>query len=285
MTLPPKIGAAPDIKPFGSTPASTFKLDLTLPTRKEPRPRIVLYAVEGWGKTSLAAHAPSPIILQAREETGVQRLVDAGSIPIVPCPVIESWPNLLAALDSLNGGGAQFQTLVLDSIGTFQRLCVEHVCKTQFDGDFGEHGYSSFGKGAAATDREWATMLQRLDSLNRKGIVVILIGHAKVTTFKNPEGADYDRYECDADQKVWATTKRWADCVWFGRFDDRSSVTDVKKKGKAIGGADRVLYTRHSAARDAKPGYSVPEVMTMPDGAAAAWAYVWDLLQSAKESK
>ena len=44
-------------------PADTFKVEaVTTKARKLPN-RVVLHALEGWGKTSFAAQAPSPVFL------------------------------------------------------------------------------------------------------------------------------------------------------------------------------------------------------------------------------
>ncbi|HUW30151.1 MAG TPA: hypothetical protein VM223_00910, partial [Planctomycetota bacterium] len=54
-------------------------------------PRIVLNAVEGWGKTSTAAFSPKPAILMAAGETGYQTLLGAGLVPEVDTAFANSW--------------------------------------------------------------------------------------------------------------------------------------------------------------------------------------------------
>jgi hypothetical protein len=244
---------------------------------KTPTPRIVLHAVEGWGKTTFAAFAPSPLILMGRGETGVQRLVDSGRIPEnVPVAAVESWEDTLGWLDDLAANTQGIKTLALDSMGVFERLCHEHVCKRDFNGDWGERGFGSFNKGYDVSVAEWNKLLQRLDLINKLGIVVVILGHSRVKAFKNPIGPDFDRFVCDAHEKTWAVTARWADAVYFGNFV--SAVVGAKsldRKGKGIGGADRMIYTNRRDAWDAKPGYAVPEQISIPNDHTQVWNTVW----------
>jgi len=235
-------------------------------TASVPHPRMVYYGVEGFGKTTLLAYADDPLIMSARDETGVKRLVDSGRVPdkVPPVVQIESWQEHLDWLDDLIGNPRGRKTIGLDTIGTFERLCHEHVCKRDFNGEWGERGFGSFQKGYDVSVSEWLKMLGRLEKLNKQGITIILLGHARIKTFKNPVGADFDRYVCDVHDKTWAATARWADCVYFGNFQTVVTSTDVKKKGKGIGGTERVVYTQRRDAWDAKPGYAVPEFIDIP---------------------
>src|ERR1700744_5618507 len=68
--LPPPPRSAPSASaPAKSTPSKLGKL-----TAQTVVPRIILNAVEGWGKTSLVAHMPAPAIFMARGETGYKAL-------------------------------------------------------------------------------------------------------------------------------------------------------------------------------------------------------------------
>lgn len=176
----------------------------------KPVPRMIFYGVEGWGKTTLGAFAPSPLILAARDESGVQRLVDSGRMPAsVPVAQVQAWPDLVATVDAVVAKPQGIETLVLDSLGSFERLCAEHVCATKFGNEWGEHGFASYGKGWEMCLSEWVLLLQRLDRLRGMGIMVILLGHSTVAPFKNPAGADFDRYTCDVNRKyTWPALSR-----------------------------------------------------------------------------
>ena len=278
---PTRNGAA---SPAPSAPPKA--LELKPLTAAKPVPRIVLYGVEGWGKSTFAAHAESPVIIMARDETGIQRLVDSGRIPAdVPVAAVTTWADLLATLDSLIANPQGRKTVALDSLGSFERLCHEEVCRRDFNDDWTERGFESFGKGAKAGAAEFLKVLARLDRLRGMGITTILLGHSAVLAFKSPGTADFDRYVCDVNQKhTWPMIARWADAIYFGKFESVvvGNKNDVTRKGKGIGGTERVLYTQRRDAWDAKPGYSVPEVIEIPDDHTKAFSTVWQHINPEK---
>lgn len=252
--------------PVKAAPAKSAR-EFSFMQAATPTPRLVEYGVEGFGKTTLAAYSDAPVILMPRGETGVQRLVDSHRIPEgVPVIPVESWTEGIEWIDDLIANQRGRKTLAIDTIGSLERLCHEHVCKRDFNGEWGERGFGSFQKGFDVSVGEWLKLLQRLDVLNKKGVTIMLLGHAKIKTFKNPTGADFDRYVCDVHDKTWAVTARWADAVYFGNFVTVVDSTDKqKKKGKGIGGTERVVYTQRRDAWDAKPGYAVPEAIDIPN--------------------
>lgn len=243
--------------------------------------RLVEYAVEGFGKTTLGMHAPDPVLFQARGELGYQTLLNAGRAPEIPAPVIDSWIDLLSWLDVLIDDQQGRKTLVFDALGGFERLCHEHVCRTYFENDWGDSGFMSYHKGYDVSVGEWLKLLQRLDRLTALGLSVVFLGHARVKPFKNPLGADFDRYECDVHAKTWAVTAKWCDAVLFGNFysvietkkRDKGNVAD--KKGKGIGGTSRVLYTERRDAFDAKNRFGMTKELWLPEDPAQVWPTVW----------
>jgi len=289
MTTPPPPVRTPP-RPVNAAPASApvGKLDMTPRAAKKPCPRIALYGVEGFGKTTIGANAPAPVIFAARDEKGVQPLIDAGLIrdtPVIDCP---DWTTTLNSLDSLISDPQGRKSVVLDSIGSFERLAHEHVCTTKFGGEWGEGGFASYGKGVAMGVTEWLKMLQRLDQLNAKGMIVILLAHSTVKTFKNPSGADFDQYQVNAAPQTWDTTGRWADAVLFGKFESvveiggKKTGNIAKDKGKGIGGTDRVIYTERRDAFVAKNRYGMPPEIPLSGDRTQSWAELWQHIEKVK---
>lgn len=280
MTTPRRTAPPPPrTAPAPATPSSPAALDLS--PRKIPPvlPTTVFYAVEGFGKTTLAAHAPSPVILMARGETGYDDLLSGGLVPAVAAVNIDSHKQLLDTLDALIADPKDRKTVVLDALGGFERLTQEFICDTQFSGDWGERGFASYGKGFDTTASEWLKVLQRLEQLREKhGVSPIILAHTRIKTFKNPEGADYDHYAPDCHDKLWAATARWASNVFFGNFfvDVRQAKgADMSKKGKATGDALRVIYTERRPAFTAKNRYAMPAEIDLVGGADASFDEVW----------
>lgn len=273
---PPPAQAAP-VAP--KTAATSRRL--TVATAKAPCPRLLIYAVEGWGKTSIGAFAPDPVVLMARGESGYSTLLSAGLVPAVPAVTVETWDDLLQWLDTLIADQQGRKTIVLDALGGFERLCHEKVCARDFGNDWGEKGFASFQKGYDMSVSEWLKLLQRLDKLNDAGVIIVMLGHARIRSFKNPIGADYDRFEADVHAKTWAATARWADTVLFGNF--QTIVDKVKQgKGKGVGGTDRKLYTERRDAWDAKNRYGMPEEIAIENDRTKGWETVWSHIVPAK---
>lgn len=249
--------------------------------------RIVLHGVEGVGKTSIAAFAPKPIFLMAKGETGLETLIDSGRIGETPhFPEILSWDDALSAIEWLTESEHENRTLVIDTLNGLERLCHEHVCQRDYKGDWGKQGFTSYMQGYEVSLADWRTLLAALDRLREKRrMAIIALCHTKVETFKNPEGADYDRYQPAVHRKTWELTHRWADHVLFANyFAVIEQVSKDGKKGKASGGQQRVLFTTRHAAWDAKNRAGLPEEIDMGNSGAEAWNNLVSALKAGKEN-
>lgn len=278
----PILSAPPPVRSGMGASAPRTAINLAPRKAQEPVPRIVMYAPEKWGKTSFAAFAPKPVIFMAHGETGYDTLLSSGTVPSVPAMVAESWQQLLGWLDDLAANPQGRKTVVMDAIGGFERLCQEFVCESEFDGDWTERGFMGFMRGYERSSGEWLQLLRRLDTLQSKGIVCVLLGHAKVKGFNDPMGPAYDRYICDCHDKVWQTTARWSDCILFGKFHtvvdlpgSQKSKALSDRKGKGIGGTQRVIYTVGCDAFVAGNRYGLAPALGVPEVPSQMWGSVW----------
>lgn len=239
--------------------------------------RYILHAVEGWGKTSFGAQTPKPIFLQTKGETGLETLIDAGRLPEIPhFPECQGWDDLMGAIETLTVDEHDFKTLVVDTSNGAERLCHEFVCQRDYGGEWGKAGFTSYMQGFEVSLADWRQLLNALDRLRAtRRMAILLLCHTKVKPFKNPEGADYDRYQPDMHEKTWSLSHKWADVVLFGNFDvtvqGGSKSGDRPQKGKATGGQQRVLYTERHAAYDAKNRLGLQGEIDMGSNAAEAW--------------
>lgn len=249
---------------------------------KQVTPRIVIDAVEGFGKTTIGAYAPEPLILMSRGETGYDTLLASGLVPQVPAEEITDWADLLGWVEALANDAQGRKTLVLDTLGGFERLCHEHVCRRDFGGDWTDKGFANYQKGYELSVTDWLGLLSRLDRIRAIGVTILWVAHARVQTFKNPLGPDFDRYVCDCHSKTWSATHKWADAVLFGNFltvIDNEQKAAKRGKGKAVGGTDRVLYTERRDAYDAKNRFGMPTEIWLEDGPSASWSILASHLQ------
>lgn len=269
----------PSAKPTSGVLVKSAALAFAMPSAAPRAQCLILNTCEGWGKTSFAANAPGVAIIQARGETGYQTLVGMGRVPAVPAVVADSWEGLIGLLDSITAEPGAIKVLALDALGGFERLCHEYICAREFGGDWGEKGFGSFARGYDQSIPEWVGMLNRLDKIREKGVGIILLSHVHVKPFKNPTGADFDRYEAACHAKTWGVTHKWADAVLFGTF--RTITAEKKGKTKGIGGTERVAYTERRDAFDAKNRHGMPEELDIPDDPAKSYQLIASYLTPA----
>lgn len=248
-------------------------------TRLEPRvaqdipPRITIHAVEGWGKTSMLASAPDPLILMCRGETGYDTLLSNGLVPAVPAQEANTWDELLGWIDRLTTEDLGIKTLGFDAIGGVEQLCHEKVCMRDFRGDWTNKGFLNYHRGYDVAIRDWLIMQARLDRLRAtRQITVVFLSHSKIENFSNPQGDDYHRYTSSIHYKAWDEMARWSDAILFGNF------VTVVKDGKSTGGADRILYTERRNAFAAKNRFKMPPEISIPNDPLLVWQTVWNAM-------
>lgn len=247
--------------------------------------RVILHGVEGVGKTSWAAFAPGAIFMMSRGETGLETLIDAGRLPAIQhFPQITAWQDVLSLVDWLTTEEHGFKTLVIDVLSGLERLCHEFVCARDYGGDWGERGFTGYMRGYDVSLADWRELLSALDRLREKRKMGIIgLCHTKVAPFKNPEGADYDRFSPDMHHKTWAATHAWADMVLFvNHYVEVVTDKATAKKGKGRGGQQRVMYTERTAAYDAKNRFGLPPEISMGDDGQSAWASFVGAIKEAK---
>ena len=210
--------------------------------------RIVADGTDGIGKSTFGSQAEKPIFICT--EDGATR------ISVDQFPLCKTWMEVLECIAALLKNQHDYKTLVLDSADWGQHLAVDHVIKTEFDGD--SKKFDAYGSGYKALMREWRRLLAGLDALNKKqGMEIILLLHATIRTFNNPLGDNYDIYKASLvdspSTSIWGLTKEWADLVLFMNKEvivNKDSKTATK--GKATLKQTRYIYTQPSAAYDAK---------------------------------
>ena len=273
---------------MSQSPRANGSLQFSTAPPTKHAPRIVLNATEGYGKTSCGAYAENPVIVMAAGETGYETLLSVGRVPLVPRAIAGEWDQMLDLLAGLAAEPKDRKCLVLDALGGFERLCHADVCAKQFDNNWGEHGFASFQKGYDLSVTEWIKLLALLDRINGQGLAILLLSHAKIATFKNPEGADFDRYVADCHAKTWSVTHKWADAVLFGNFFTRVEGGEVgakPKKGKGTGRQTlRVLYAERRDAFDAKNRYGMPADIDVPDDPSQIWSTITSAMKGAADA-
>jgi hypothetical protein len=179
---------------------------------------------------------------------------------------IDSFESLQGAVTELAAGGHEFGTAVIDSADWTEKLLIEHLLGETKKKSIEDFGY---GKGWVQVAERFARLLTSCDKLIDRGINVFFIAHSHVKRVEPPDQmAAYDRYELKLSKQCSPLLKEWADELWFAQFKTKLVESESgRMKGK--GGKERVLYTTHSAAYDAKTRSGLPEELALEwDGVA-----------------
>lgn len=216
--------------------------------------RVVIYGVEGIGKSTLASAAPAPLFLDTENGTGQ---LDIDRVEV------QSLADIAAALNYMQGEGrGQYKTLVLDTADNLWRLCADSICVENNWTDIEKPGY---GKGYAMAGDRFRQVLARLDDVMKQGVHIVIVSHAKIDKISPPDNAEYSKYAikvCAPNKQAEASRellKEWCDCLLFCHYD----TTVDSSKGKAVGKHKRIVSTTCSPAWEAKNRYNLPEAMDM----------------------
>ena len=213
--------------------------------------KVVLYGPEGIGKSSFAAQFPDPLFIDTEGST---RQMDVRRLPRPT-----SWAMLMQMIAEVAQNPDVCKTLVIDTVDWAERLCSEHVCQSAQKKSIEDFGY---GKGYVLVKEEFGRMLNRLSDVVEKGINVVLTAHCILRKFERPdESGAYDRWELKLGNKtgsqISALVKEWSDLLLFANYKETIIESGDTKRKKAYGG-ERVMYTQHHPAWDAKNRYGLP---------------------------
>lgn len=168
-------------------------------------PRVLVYGVEGIGKSTFAAGAPSPVFIQT--EDGL------GSLAVDHFPIATSVKDVLDAISTLFDSDHAFKTVVIDSLDWLETLIWRDI-ESKYDAKD-----LAYGKGAMIAADKWREILDGLTALrNERGMIVILIAHCEIKRFDSPETEPYDRYQPKLQARSSALMREWADAVLFANY-------------------------------------------------------------------
>ncbi|MBL9125424.1 MAG: AAA family ATPase [Planctomycetaceae bacterium] len=238
--------------------------------------RVLVHGADGVGKTSWAAHFPSPVFLYPASDTGLETLLDRGRIPPVShFEPIHQWEEVGEHLGELLDSAHNHRTVVIDGLGGLERLCQERVCVRDFDGDWGELGFHGYQRGFDVSAAEWRKMFAALETLRvERQMGVVLLSASRVVPFRNPAGADYDRYCPDLHAKAAAVTQRWADVVGFLQLVPQGAQVPRARRARTEARLARILSVERSLGHEAKNRPGLPGEISLgddPQSAYAAW--------------
>lgn len=182
-------------------------------------PRLLTYGIEGIGKSTFASQAPKPIFIQT--EDGLDE------IECDKFPIAANYDDVLTGLTELQTESHTYETAVIDSLDWLERIIWDRVCRESGVASI-EKADGGYARGYIHALTYWREIIDRLNALrNNRAMAVILIAHAKVERFEDPESAPYDRYSPRLNKHACALITEWVDTVLFATRKIRTESSDA----------------------------------------------------------
>lgn len=216
-------------------------------------PRLMLYGVEGIGKSTFAAGAPRPIFILT--EDGL------GSLVADHFPLATSTGDILQAIKTLRNEDHQFETVVIDSVDWLEAI-IQREIETKYDAK-----ELAYGKAAMIAAEKWREILAGLTALrSERNMVVILVSHTTIKRFDSPEVEPYDRYQPKLQERSSAVLREWCDAVLFANYKTIIKKDDVgfnKTNNRGFSTGERLMFTNERPAYMAKNRYNLPDSLPL----------------------
>ena len=209
--------------------------------------KVVLYGVEGIGKSTFASQFPEPLFIDTEDST-LHMDVKRFDKPT-------SWTMLLQQVEYVKVN-RPCTALVIDTMDWAEEICKAHLMSMNNWTAIDSEGY---GKKFVALATEMGKLLNKLSEVVDAGINVVVTAHAMLRKKEEPdEMGAYDRYELKLEKKTAPMVKEWADMVLFANYKT-TIITDTKTDSKKATGGQRMMYTTHRPAWDAKNRLGLPD--------------------------
>ena len=226
-----------------------FNLKSILKNTAMAAPRVMVYGVEGIGKSTFGAGAPNPVYILT--EDGL------GSLNVDHFPLATSFQDVMDAISTLYKDNHAFETVVIDSLDWLEAI-IQREIEQKYDAKD-----LAYGKGSLIAAERWREILDGLNALrNDKGMAIILIAHTTIKRFDSPEVEPYDRYQPKLQERSNAVVREWADAVLFANYRTIVKKDDVgfnQTNNRGISTGERLLFTSERPAYMAKNRYNMPE--------------------------
>ena len=210
---------------------------LNIITGRVQRPqKVVLYGVEGIGKTSLSAQTPEPLFIDTEGGTAhldVRRLQKP-----------ETWEELIALIKEVAATPDVCRTLVLDTADWAEAMAIDHICQK-----FRQPGLESFGYGKGYTflSEEFSRLLAACDEVIASGKHVVITAHAKQRRVELPdETGGFDVWGLKLSKQCAPLLKEWPDALLFLNYKTIVVATDSNTHPRPAG-RDGAVLRQHRA--------------------------------------
>lgn len=209
--------------------------------------KVLIYGVEGIGKTTFASKFPDPIFIDTEGSTG---FINARKLPNPT-----SWTMLLDELEDIKSD-PRGKTLIIDTLDWAERLAKKYLMDKN---KWAAIDSTNYGSRYVALSDEIGKLLNKLTEIKDVGINVVLTAHAETKKHELPdEMGQYDKYTLKLEKRDAGLAKEWADMILFFNYKT-TIISDSQSNSKKATGGQRVMYTTHKPAWDAKNRLGLPD--------------------------
>lgn len=202
-------------------------------------PKGIIYSPAGTGKTTFGASANGSLIIDC--ENG------AGAIRCNRTPYLQSWPEILQWLNTIEQEEHQYNVVVIDTIDWLLRRIEEHVsgCAGGKTDSTLNRSHGGYGNGKQVLKNYvYQILLPLLDRIVARGIAVLLLAHAKRTEITDIDGITVEKTTPELPDGYLNVMVEWSDFVCLAKKIDEDN---------------RVLITAETPRAMAKNRYHLPE--------------------------
>ena len=206
---------------------------------KPTPPRIILYGMEGIGKSTFGAGFPNPIFIQT--EDGL------GNIDCARLPLCTAYSDVLEQLVAVQVEQHEYKTVVIDSLDWLERLIWDKVCNDAKVDNIESLGY---GRGYVLALSQWRRLLDVINRIHERGLIVLFTAHAVTEDYSDPEIANIKRFTPRLHKTARSLLSEYVDLILLA----------TRKYGAAKGEQNnpRVVRTEASPVQVAKSRYAIP---------------------------
>jgi len=178
---------------------------------------------------------------------------------------VESIDTIKSGFKALFEQAHKFTWLVIDDLSTAEELFVNEVCK--------EHNVDNlkkieYGRGYELARVKWYgffEMIRQIQETKRLG--VILIGHTKIDTQKDPMTESYSRHDLQLDKRSKEIIKKSVDLIGFAHKKVLTKQVDAafgRRENVPVGESERVLtLAPDREGFDSKDRFNLPEEISL----------------------
>lgn len=217
-------------------------------------PRICIYGGHGIGKSTLASKFPKPVFIST--EDGLDAL------DVTSFPRATELEEVVKSIKNLVKDEHDFQTAVLDTADWLVEPLITQDVEKRYDAKD-----LAYGRGAMYIAEEFRTILQGFDALRRRrNMNVVIVAHAQVFRFENPQTEPYDQFRPKLPTRCNALLQEWVDVLAFASFKVIIKKTDVgfnNTVSRGVTTGERLLHLTEEPAFVAKNRYAGPESVEM----------------------